>query len=349
MHVVYLSSASDNEFDLTAAIARHNDISLTLYIISDPQDKNHAYHMSQLTRSPNIIINEISTEQVDEVLRYWSTQSKDLIIFRHPTWIGSEARAKEIAEIIKNDPYIITCWELVPNYAMGQMPPLLAWKRIACTNSQDHYRLRMSYPDKQILKLPFGVVDRTTEELAPMEQYSTDLICDAQPHYECGEYNGVKRLSVDRMIKPALELPYKLALWGSRYGDTTNCDWGATECFQRHHNGHFLTNEYPRVYSSAKIYLGVSWNYGTGGFSVRLARALSCGIMTIWHETEGRKEDLPDGIVAWSKSYEHTGMIINHYMKRDAQREKMTKRAKEWAIQNLEWGTQLKRLVGEIQ
>jgi hypothetical protein len=349
MHVVWVSSASDNEFDLTAAIARHNDISLTLYILSDPQDKNHVYHMSQLTRSPNIIINEISTEQVDGVLRYWSTQPKDLLILRHPTWINSEDRAKEIAEIIKDQPYIISSWEWVPNYAMAQMPPLLAWKRIACTNSQDIYRAKMSFPDKQILKLPFGVVDRTKEELAPSEQYSTDLVCDAQPHYECLEYNGIKRISVDRMIKPALELPYKLALWGSRYGNTTNCDWGATDGFKPYHHGSFFTSEYPRVYASSKIYLGVSWNYGTGGFSVRLARALSCGVMTIWHETEGRKDDIPEGIVAWSKSYEHTGVIINHYMKRDVQREKMAKRAKEFVMREWEWGTQLKRLVGEIQ
>jgi len=350
MNILWFSSCSDNEFDLTAAIAKHPDIKLTLYILADKQDKNHAYHMSQLTKAPNIIINEIEGPQIDDIFRHLPNMEKDLIILRHPTWIPSEGRAKELADMLVNEPYIVTTWEWVPNYAMAQMPPLLAWKRIAVTNSQDYKRAKMSFPDKQILYLPFGVVDRTPEELAPSGQYSTDLLCDAQPHYECAEYNGVKRASVDLMIKPSIALSkdYKLALWGSRYGDTTKCDWGSTSDFQPFHMGSFNTKEYPAVYAGGKIYLGVSWNYGTGGFSVRLARALSTGIMVIWHETEGRKEDLPEDIMMFSISYDHTTNIINHFMKHEEQRVDLGLKGKKWAISNWEWGKQLKRLAKEI-
>jgi len=348
VNILWFSSPSDNEFDLTAAIAKHPDINLTLYVLSDNQDQNHAYHMSQLTRAPNIIINEIEGPQIDAIFKHLPNVQKDLIVLRHPTWIPGEGRAKELAEMLAGEPYVVTTWEWVPNYAMAQMPPLLAWKRIAVTNSKDYHRAKMSFPDKQILYLPFGVVHRNKEELAPSEQYSTDLVCDAQPHYECLEYNGAKRQSVDRLVKPALELDYQLALWGSRYGSTTNCDWGSTSCFAPYHRGHFITTEYPRVYTSAKIYLGVSWNYGTGGFSVRLARALSCGIMTIWDETEGRKGDLPEGLLEWTRSYDMTTEIINYYMKHEEEREELGKAGQEWAIKNWEWGKQLRRIANEL-
>jgi hypothetical protein len=361
--IYWLSSPSDNEFDLTAAIAKHPELQLNLYILTDKQDKNHEYHMSMLTRASNIVINEIGGANVPEVLHQIAKINPDLIILRHPTWIPNDGTAKEYAEILQNTRYCATTWEWVPNYAMAQMPPLAGFKRIAVTNSQDRNRAKLSYPDKQILYLPFGVVDRTPEELAPMEQYSTDLICDAQPHYECKEYNAGKRYSVDQMIKPAIELAkdchYKLDLWGSRYGNTTICDWASTPEFQPFHRGHFPTMEYPHVYASAKIYLGVTWNYATGGFSVRLARALSTGIMTIWQKTAGGDEDIgtldcfectcPSRILVWSENYEHTKDLIKYYMTHDRERIAMGQRGKAWALENWSWDKLLKRMIAEVQ
>lgn len=350
MKVVWFGSITDCEMDLTAAIAKHPEINLTLYALTDKADKNHVYHRSCLTESTNIVINEVDTTQIPDICRSVVELNNDLIIVRHPVWIPNDGTAKEICDLIPpSQKLVVWTWEWVPNYAMAQMPPLKPWPRIAVTNSEDAYRAKMSYPDKQILILPFGVVDRTPEELAPYEQYLTDLMCDAQPHYECKEYNGVKRVSVDQMIKPALELPeYKLSLWGSRYGETTLCDWGSTPEFAPYHRGHFKTMEYPHVYTAAKIYLGVTWNYGTGGYSIRLARALSTGICTIWHNTVGREIDIPEEVIQWTINYEHTKHAIKHFMKNEDKRIELGKRGKEFALRNWEWGYQLKKLATEV-
>lgn len=350
MKVTWFGSITDCEMDLTAAIAKHPEISLTFYALTDPADKNHEYHRSMVTESTNIIVNEINTTQLEEVCKFVAEQENDLIIIRHPVWIPNDGAAKEISDILSpKQKLIVWTWEWVPNYAMAQMPPLNPWPRIAVTNSQDMHRAKMSYPNKQILYLPFGVVNRTPEELAPMEQYSTDLMCDAQPHYECKEYNGIKRASVDQMIKPAFEFPeYKLALWGSRYGETTPCDWGSTPEFVPYHRGHFKTMEYPHVYASAKLYLGVTWNYGTGGYSIRLARALSIGIPTIWQDTVGRETDIPENVLQWSLNYDHTKEAIKYLMEHEDKRLELGRKGKEFALRNWEWAVLLNKLVQEV-
>lgn len=351
MNVVWFGSITDCEADMTAAVARSPDINLTLYLLIDSQDGHNDYHRSMLTQAPNIIVNEIDGTQVEDLFMHVSSLALDLILIRHPVWVPSEGRSFELGAHLVNTPAICWTWEWVPNFAMAQMPPLLGWPRLAVTNYQDFKRARLSYPEKQILYLPFGTVNRTDEELQPKPEYQTDLVCDAQPHYECKEYNGIKRHSVDTMIGPALDSPYKLALWGSRYGDTTKCDWGATDKFKKFHRGHFPTMNYPSVYASSDIYLGVSWNYATGGFSIRLARALSCGIMTIWHKTEGGELDIPEPVLRWSESYGETSELINYYMaeRNYLEREALAKAGKEWSREHWDWAKQLKRLAKEIQ
>jgi len=351
MNITWISAASDNELDVTLAMSRCPDINFILYVLSDPLDKHNDYHMNMLTRAPNVTINEINSSYIDNICQELVTKSNDLIVFRHPTWIPNDARAKEICNILKNQPVVCTTWEWVPNYAMAQMPPLAGWKRIAVTNSQDFIRAKASYPDKQILTLPFGVVPRTEGELQPHNEYRSDLMCDAQPHYECKEFNGVKRNSVDIMIGPAIDNnDYKLALWGSRYGDTGLCDWGSTSRFVPFVRGSFNTPDYPKVYSSTKLYLGVSWNYCHGGFSIRLSRALSCGIPVIWHKTEGGEIDIPEKVLEWSDSYDTTQKFINYYLdpKNERKRLEFGKKGRRWALDNWEWSKLLRKLAKEI-
>jgi Glycosyl transferases group 1 len=349
LKVIWFSSASDNEFDMTAAVARHPDIDLTLYLLTDFQDKNNAFHRAMLTEAPNIKIIETDGSKIEGIFMEDDIRLADLVILRHPTWVYNEQRSKTLGSYLVNTSAICTTWEWVPNLGMAQMPPLTGWPRIATTNYQDYNRAKLCFPEKQILYFPFGVVDRQDSEIVPKDQYQTDLVCDAQPHYECKEYNAVKRHSVDAMVGPAVDGNYNLALWGSRYGDTTLCDWGATEKFKKFHRGHYPTMDYPSIYASSKIYLGVSWNYSTGGFSIRLARALSCGIMTIWHKTEGGELDIPEPVLEWSNDYHETKNIIKYYMTHDEEREELARKGREWAVEHLEWGKQLKRLAREIQ
>lgn len=351
MNIIWISAISDNELDLTAAVAKNPKVNLTLYVLSDPNDQNNDYHLGMLTHAPNININVINGSYIDGICEHITTISKDLVILRHPTWIANDGRAKEIQAILKDQPLVCTTWEWVPNIAMSQMPPLTAWNRIAVSNSQDFNRAKLSFPDKQILKLPFGVVPWSKEELTPKKEYESDIMCDAQPHYECKEFNSVKRHSVDTMIGPAIDLRANLALYGSRYGTVSNCDWSYTPKFHPFVRPSFNTKEYPHVYASTKLYLGVSWNYLHGGFSVRLSRSLGCGVPTIWHETIGRELDVPKDVVKWSKDYDSTKTLISYYLdeKHEEERIKLGKDGKKWALDNLEWTKQLARLVKEIQ
>jgi hypothetical protein len=348
--LVWFGSITDCEADMTAAISRHPDIDLTLYLLVDSLDQNNDYHRRMLTTAPNIKINEITTHDLIGICVHLAKQTQDLIVMRHPVWISHYSIIQELCQILNKQPLVVWTWEWLPNIAMKQMPVMSNWPRIATTNHQDFERCKAQFSNAQALYLPFGVVDRTEEELQFTEKYESDLVCDAQPHYECNEYNGIKRQSVDQMITPILDLPYKLSLWGSRYGNTTNCDWGATDKFKPFHRGDFFTPEYPKVYASSKIYLGVTWNWSTGGYSIRLARALGCGIATIWQDTVGCNLDIPEkGVVAWSKSPQETYDAVDFYMENEYEREQLAKRGKEWGVTNWEWGKQLKELASNIQ
>ena len=70
--------------------------------------------------------------------------------------------------------------------------------------------------------------------------------------------------------------------------------------------------------------------------------------MTIWDETEGRKGDLPEGLLEWTRSYDMTTEIIKYYMKHEEEREDLGKAGQEWAFENLEWGKQLRRIANEL-
>ena len=358
MKLAWISSMTDCEADMTAAIARHPDIELKLFIIIDSCDKNNDYHRKMLTSAPNIELKEVAVTfnktgdggypfktVADEI----KNQGPDLIIVRHPVWLASEGKAKEICNLFQDYPLVLWTWEWVPNIEMQQMPPLESWPRIAVTNSQDYERCLARFPRKKTLYFPFGVVDRTELETAFRWQYICDLLCDAQPHYECKEYHAIKRQSVDTMILPALSTPWELALWGSRYGDTTRCDWAATPDFIPFHQGSFPTKDYPHVYGSAQLYLGVTWNWQSGGFSIRLARALGCGVATIWQETSGGHIDIPEnGVVAWSADARQTKKLIYHYMNNQDARKELAAKGKAWGVANWEWGMQLKRLAKEV-
>lgn len=350
MKIVWFGSITDCDADMTRSIARCPDIELTYFCVMDKDDCHNDYHQNMLTKADNIEIVEVDGTQISHCFRAVAGSTVDLVVIRHPVWVPSEDHSINLAQLLENSPYLVWTWEWVPNYAMAQMPPLTGWKRIAVTNSEDLKRAKLSYPDKQILYFPFGVVPWTDDELKEDPKYKADIVCDAQPHYECGEYNAIKRYSVDKMIMPVTELNYDVALWGSRYGDTTIHDWGVIEQLKKYHRGHFLTPDYPTVYSSAKIYLGVTWNYLSGGFSIRLARALGCGIMTIWQETSGGKIDIPDpNVLEWSNDFQKTKELIKKYLTNDDARITMARRAREWSLENWEWSKTLRRLAQEIR
>lgn len=346
MKIVWVSGLSDCEFDLTNAIARSPDIELDYYCIIDPFDQNNDYHLAQLTEASNIDLIKVPVGFKNEMVKMLSKLSCDLMVFRHPMWVSSDSEASVFASFLKNQPLIVWTWEWEPNRHLNALCPL-AWPRLAVTNHGDILRCMLEFPQKQCLYFPFGVINRNTNELQVNSDYQYDLMCDAQPHYVCGEYNNVKKNSVDILIKPVLG--DNLALWGSRYGTITDCDWPASPELAPYHRGNFETKDYPKVYSSSKIYLGVSWNAYTGGYSIRFARALGCKMFIIWQDTYLHELDDPNQVVKYTNEPAETKELVNYYLSHDQERIDFAERANYWALQNWEWSIQLRRLSKEIR
>lgn len=359
MKIIWVGTPSDNEFDLTAAVAKNPAVDLIWYCCLDPQDANNAFHLRQCTIAPNIYIIPFLPEETEAVCEMIADKTCDLVVLRHPMW--TPEKAETVAYILEKSPTVLWTWEWIPNEMLHQLPHMAVWPRIAMTNSVDWQRCRKSYPDKQPLYLPFGAVPWTDEELIPDARYQADIVCDAQPHYLCGCADGVKRKSVDMMVTPILDL--NPVLWGNRYGSFTEHDWVACEEFSPHVRGTYETREYPKVYASSKIYLGVSWNAPTGGYSIRLSRALSCGIMVFWPETKGAWADFnldnPNKIwmsdhgpgIAWvcaDDTAQEVHEMVEYYLKNPDERAIWAKRGRQWVTENWEWTKLLTRISKEI-
>ncbi len=340
MELSWVGTPADPEFDVTAAIARSDKIKLTWYCALDPRDVNNDFHLQQITKAPNIDIVKFEPKFLNVIIAKISHSDCDLVIFKHPIWRG------QAVELLKAKPVVEWTWEWIPNIAMKQMSSL-QWPRIAVTNKMDFYRAEEKFPDRQILYLPFGTVPR--ESIPVEDKYKSDLVADALPHWACGCYNDIKKISVDTMVRPVLDLD--LALWGSRYGIHTKHDWLFEKGFIDKHKGTYPTKDYYKVYASSKIYLGVTWNAPTGGYSTRLARALSCGIMVIWQKTHGSHEDFDatEKIFEWSESPEQTRELVEYYLTHEDERKRVAKAGQEWALKKWDWVDALLRLSKEVR
>lgn len=350
MRIVWFASPSDCEFDVTAAVARSPDVELLWYCFRDPLDVNHEFHLRQTTQADNICVVQFGTEEIEQVFTAAAKRTDaDLMVIRHPTWLAP-LDAKQAALLLHDRPLICWTWEWLPNIALHQMPPLDPWPRIAVTNHQDLQRCHDRYPAKQVLYFPFGAVAWTDAELQPSEQYQADLVCDAQPHAQCACTSAcpAKQRSVEIMVQPIVDL--HPTLWGNRYSQVWPCDWASMPEFAPYVRGTYPTREYPKVYASSKIYLGVSWNAPTGGYSIRLSRALSCGIATLWENTVGWRDDFAEytSFIGWTENGTETRALVQHLQANADERSAMGQRGRRWVIEHWEWTKILHRLVKEI-
>jgi hypothetical protein len=348
MNITWVSTPSDCEFDLTRAVARDPSINLKYYCMIDPQDQNVSFHLSQFTYAPNIDFIVFAPGGRREVFEEISRETCDLLVMRPVNLVTIPEQVHEVVLLLQDQPLVVWTWEWLPNIVMNQMPPLEGYPRIAVTNKMDLERCKKQYLDSQALYFPFGVIDFKSEDLVVEEKYKCDLVCDAQPHYDCNEYHGVKHRSVNIMVQPFLTGGYNLSLWGNRYSEVTSCDWAHNDMFAPFVKGTYSTKEYPKVYASSKIYLGATWNATSGGYSIRLSRALGCNIMVIWQETLGKNFDIPIPVVEWSNSAERTVELVNTYLKDDKKRVELAACAKAWALHNWGWKNSLERLIKEI-
>lgn len=344
MKLIWIGTPADPEFDVTAALAKSKNIDMHWYIMLDPNDQHNDFHLEQTTRADNITMEVFRPKQTGQVLASLLGMNADLVILKHPSWI-TRIDSKSL-EALKDVPTVCWTWEWIPNMVLGDMP-ILKWPRIAVANTPDLWRCQAAFPNKQALYLPFGTYEQPDYE--PRTEWKADLIADAQPHSACGCFRNIKKQSAATMVRPVLDKD--IALWGSRYGTKTKHDWLWEPEYASKVRGTYRTRDYPAVYKSSKIYLGVTWNWATGGYSTRLARALMSGIMVIWHKTLGSQYDInpEEKILEWSDSPERTRELVEYYLTHEEERLKVARAGQKWALKNWGWEKSLLRLAGEVE
>ncbi len=345
MKLIWIGTPADPEFDITAALAKSDKIDMHWMIMKDPLDRNFDFHMRQITHSENITLETFSPAQTGPALASLRNRDADLVVIKHPSWIqghATEAHFKGLAKV----PLVCWTWEWIPNIVLGDMPRFM-WPRFAMANTPDLWRCQAAFPNKEAYFLPFGTYRQP--KYLPVPEYTADLVADAQPHYNCGCFKGIKARSAEVMVQPVLG--YDIALWGSRYGTRTKHDWMDVPKFARKVRGTYPTKHYPSVYQSSKIYLGVTWNWATGGYSTRLARALMSGIMVIWHDTLGFRFDIKskEKIMEWSDSPGRTRDLVDYYLGHEEERKKVALAGQRWAVETWGWENNLLRLATEVQ
>jgi len=351
MKVVWVGWPGDSEFDLTAAIAKQKDISLVWYWPFDRADQNNDFHHKQITISSQlkeVVIPMIDWQKRGEMFEAIKGENADLIVVRHPTWLPGEKLAHEMIDIMKGQPTVLWAQEMGP---LRHQAMLLAsqWPRIAVNNYVDMQVYKKELPKRKILYLPFGAVPWEAKDLVFQRQYQSDLVCDAQPHYDCEDFDGVKKVSINNLVVPLLDK--NIGLWGNRYGEATEHDWNGVPYAEAKVKGTYPTMDYPKIYSSCKLYIGPSWNATFGGSSTRLTRALSTGIPVLWQKTMGMElEGFERGKhLNWSGTPSETKELVEYYMSHNNERIQMGLRGREWVLENWEWSKMLKRLVTEVK
>ncbi len=271
---------------------------------------------------PGIKYTLINTNDIGRIIN--ETQA-DLYILKYPQSSWS----------LPDNQQNVVSWQseqgITLEYAIGSA---IQYQNIGVNNTLEITRYKETYNNKHILYMPFGCYNPEISQ----ESKIYDLIVDGRYGRDGGIDFQQRLASVDTMVMPVLD--YNIALYG--------VGWELLQTNK--HKGLFYHWEYPSIYALGKIYLGITWNAPNGGYGIKLARALSTGIPVIWHRTVGMELDGFErgNQLDWSSSPEETRSLVDYYLSHDSERIEMGKRGKEWALNNWQWGSILKRIKLEL-
>ena len=282
----------------------------------------------------------ISDPRIDDVLN----QDYDLYIFRYPFWLDQQPK---LQALIGKKPIVVLTTEQGPTRE-ETMPTCEPFQIIGVNNRQEILRYKERFPNKKILYFPFGAVNFREDERQPNPKYKCDFVADGAPHYSCVCCNGLKRASLDVLVQPLLD--YDVALYGHCTISPDEHSWQHMPGGEAHYRGVYLANEHPKVYNSAKAYLGITFNWRDGGFGVKLGRALSTGVPIIWHRTLGQElEGLEEGKHFFcSSSPDETREVAAYILSHEAEAKAVGECGRLWAVENWGYDKTLERLVREI-
>jgi glycosyltransferase involved in cell wall biosynthesis len=204
---------------------------------------------------------------------------------------------------------------------------------------------RARFPGSVVHELPVGCTLRE----APRFHTDFDLVADGKCHYACSQCGqDWKRRSIEALVLPLLGSGASLNLYGPR---GTSCGWHHVPGTGPHTRGIYPAATYADVYARHKVYVGISWNWGLGGYGIKLARALATGIPVLWHRTLGMAED---GLIAGrhlvtSAAPEETRLRVRELLIDKDRAEALGAEGQAFALREWRWGPNLLRLLDEVR
>jgi len=286
-----------------------------------------------------------TTEKIDHVL---AMNDIDCFIYKYPFWLG---QYPQLQAIIHTRPVVAWQTEHGPTLSYG-IANSRDFRFVAITNRQEIPAYQAAYPDKKIMYLPFGSVKWRDDELKWEGKYKSLFVADGSAHYTCGCEGAWKRKSCEVMIQPVVSMGYAekdLAVYGYLPNLDASHGWESSP-WKSSHRGTYNCTEYPKVYTSAEIYLGITFNWSLGGYGVKLNRALSTGIPVIWHRTLGlEKEGFVEGehyltSSSAEETEDHINLLLNNFVFAD----KMGRCGRKFVDENMQYSMLLTNLVNEV-
>lgn len=342
MKIAVVGWQTDVDADILKS-CNDNDIE-TEWLMLGPKNPYNAYVMGSRY--------DIATpERIEKVI---NDSSIDLFIYKYPFWLDQYPQLKAI---IQSHPVIAWQTELGPTCHFG-VQYSAGFHTIGVNSRYEMQAYEKAYPNAKVLYFPFGCCKWDERDLRRYSQYTSDrLIADGSCHYACGPNGqgcegGWKHISCDTMIAPVAHLG--LAVYGNLfnldppYGDGKH-GWEASP-WKAMHAGVYDWEDYHKIYSSAKVYLGITFNWKLGGFGVKLPRAMSCGIPVLWHKTIGLELDgfrhaehylacaTPEDTLSYTKA-----MLSNPDFAQE-----MGERGKEFVLQNFQYCDIISRVVDNM-
>lgn len=335
MKIVWISSCNPVEFDVRRSSWHISDLDCIFYCTYMKEDESYLDHGNLYGQG---------REGIKDILDRGFAEKPDLVILKYPFFVLRYQLTNHLLELGKKTPFVVWCSEQGPtrNFAFDNASP---FPRVAVNNLMDVKYYREKLPDTKIYYLPFGSASYMQDELVSHNQYKSDLLADSKCHYTCCEYKAAKKKSCDVMIVPVLDKD--IALYGAvnpRHG------WAGVPGAITKWRGKYFLSDVNKLYSSTKLYIGITWNWAYGGYGIKLARCLGIGVPLLWHYTIGMENEFEKGNqLDWSSTPEETIERVEYYLSHDKDRIEMGRRGKEYADHHLNWGSNLMRLVEEVR
>ena len=340
MKIIWVAHPSECEFDIVES-CRQSGIELVLYqvapyVLSMEEGKHEGPSAGKF----------YGKEAQHSLLLKLKDETADLIVFRYPYWIGDEWLS-EIHAIENRVPTITWCSEQGPTIQEA-INAARRFHNIAVDNYQDILAYKAACPDNNVIYLPSGCARWSDKLIAKPEYSGRRIVTDGSAHYACFEKcaGDSKRISVETMALPLKD--YSVSIYGS--ADPVH-GWGGVSQLQHSFRGFYHPAEYPHVYASHELYVGITWNWRYGGFGIKLGRALASGIPVIWHRTVGTDlEGLVEGThLEFSSSPAETKEKVDYYLEHPEARKRLGDVGQAWAYENWDWAMCLSRIAGALK